>query len=199
MPPTLKIGEVIESTTTTFSAQCKLHQPPPFGSFVVSGGDITTIAVVSRVETKSVDPGRLPMALGDDLSNQDDVYKNNPHLDQLLRTDFHALIVGHKARNIWHQTLPPTPPKLHSFVFVCAEVDVKAFTSNLDFLKTILNAGIPATDALLAAMLNYSSSTQSDRDAFLFNSGKKLASLLPREVSRLTSILKQLTANASPV
>ncbi len=197
MATPLKIGEVIESTTTSFSAQCKLHQPPPFGSFVVSGGDVTTIAVVSQVETKSVDPGRLPMALGDDLSNQDDVYKNNPHLDQLLRTDFHALIVGHKAGSTWQQTLPPTPPKLHSFVYACPEPDVKAFTGNLDFLKTILNTGIPSSDALIAAMLTYSSSMHADRDAFLFNSGKKLAALLPREVSRLTSILKQLTANTS--
>lgn len=197
MPSAIKIGEVIESTTTGFLAQCKLHQPPPFGSFVVSGGDVTTIAVVSQVETKSVDPGRLPMALGDDLSNQDDVYKNNPHLDQLLRTDFRALIVGHKAGQAWQQTLPPTPPKLHSFVHACAEADVKAFTTNLDFLKMILNTGIPASDALIATMLTYSSSTHADRNGFLFNSGKKLAALLPRDMPRLTSILKQLTTNAS--
>ncbi len=199
MPSAVKIGEVIESTTTGFSAQCKLHQPPPFGSFVISSGDLTTISVVSQVETKSVDPGRLPMSLGDDLSNQDDVYKNNPHLDQLLRTDFRAIIVGHKTSQAWQQTLPPMPPKLHSFVYACPEADVKDFTSNLEFLKTILNAGFPASDALISAMLTYSSSTQTDRDAFLFSSGKKLAALLPRDISRLTSILKQLTANASQV
>lgn len=197
MTTSIKIGEVIESNTTGFSAQCKLHQPPPFGSFVIATGDTTTIAVVSRVETKSVDPGRLPTALGDDLSNQDDVYKNNPHLDQLLRTDFQALIVGHKVGQSWQQVLPPSPPKLHSFVYACADADIEAFTSNLDFLKTILNARIPASDALIAAMLNYSSVTHDDRDAFLFNSGKKLAALMPRELPRLTSILKQLTANVS--
>ena len=192
-----KIGEVIESTSTGFSAQCKLHQPPPFGSFVIASGETATIAVVSRVETKSVDPSRLPMALGDELSNQDDVYKNNPHLDQLLRTDFQALIVGHKVGQTWLQVLPPSPPKLHSFVYGCSDADIKAFTSNLDFLKTILNAGIPASDALIAALLNHSASSQSDPEAFLFNSGKKLAALLPRELPRLTSILKQLMANVS--
>lgn len=30
-----KIGEVIEASTTEFTAQCyELHQPPPFGSLV---------------------------------------------------------------------------------------------------------------------------------------------------------------------
>ncbi len=197
MTTSVKIGEVIESTSTGFSAQCKLHQPPPFGSFVIANGDAVTIAVVSRVETKSVDPGRMPMALGDDLSNQDDVYKNNPHLDQLLRTDFHAVIVGHKVGQAWQQVLPPSPPKLHSFVYACSDADVKAFTANLDFLKTILSAGISASDALIAAMINSSSLTQLDREAFLFVAGKKLASLMPRELPRLTSILKQLTANVS--
>ena len=59
------IGEVIESSTTEFTTQCReLYSSPALGSLVVSGSTDLVYGVVSHVTTKSLDPGRRPRVMG---------------------------------------------------------------------------------------------------------------------------------------
>ncbi len=109
----MKVGEIVAVTTTTFAAQSyELNAAPPFGSLlrVQAGPDTTNGAHGSRgsrgrpaayyalcyaTETGSIEPGRHAVAWGRFEDDEDDIYRRQPQLNQVLRTTFDALIVGY--------------------------------------------------------------------------------------------------------
>ncbi len=190
-----KVGEVVEATTTEFIAQSyELHQAPAFGSFVrASDGAIQVYGVVCHVATTSIDPGRRPIARGKDEAYEDDVYRNNPELPELLRTEFTAAVVGFVEGDTVRQYLPPRPPRIHSFVYGSSDGEVNAFTEKLDFLQPLVSARMQApVDELIAACIRHAcQARQSDR-SFLVKAGKELAVLLINDVTRLNGILRRI-------
>ena len=99
-----RIGEVVESASERFVAQCyQLYQSPSLGAFVRTdaapraGGEFepsSIYAVVCGVSTQALDPGRPVVARGEEEATEEDVYRSNPQLMRLLCTRFEALIVG---------------------------------------------------------------------------------------------------------
>jgi len=191
-----RIGEVTEASTTEFTAQSYvLHDAPAFGSFVrASDGEVDVFAVVANAWTGSVDPGRRPVARGQDEEDEEDVYRRNPELQEILRTEFTALVVGFRdAGGAYHQRLPRRPARLHAFVHSCAPDEVAGFAERLDFLPTLLGgaAGAPA-DELVAACVREASAARGHDRAFLVRSGKELAVLLAMDLNRLSAVLRRL-------
>ncbi len=191
-----RIGEVIEASTTEFTAQSYvLHDAPAFGSFVrASDGEVEVLAVVADARTGSVDPGRRPVARGQDEASEEDVYRRNPELQEILRTEFTAVVVGFRdAAGVYHQRLPRRPPRLHAFVHACAPDEVVGFTERLDFLPTLLaGAGQAPADELAAACVREASAARGDDHAFLVRSGKELAVLLAADLNRLSAVLRRI-------
>ena len=192
----VRIGEVIEASTTEFTAQCYvLHDAPAFGSFVrASDGEADVFAVVANAWTGSVDPGRRPVARGQDEEDEEDVYRRNPELQEILRTEFTAVVVGFRdAGGAYHQRLPRRPARLHAFVHACSSDEVADFTERLDFLPTLLgSAGRAPGDELVAACVREASVARGHDRAFLVRSGKELAVLLAMDLNRLSAILRRL-------
>ena len=130
-----RVGEVIESDSTAFAAQCyRLHEPPALGSLVlVPDGDVEVVGVVSVAGTSSIQPGRKPLARGENEPSVEALYANNPQIEKLLMTLFTAQIVGYRnggeAGKSMMQRLPSRPPRVHSFVYDCPTEDVAAFGS----------------------------------------------------------------------
>jgi len=60
-------------------------------------------ALCYGVETGSIEPGRHAVAWGRFEDDEDDIYRRQPQLQQVLRTTFQALLVGYEA-------LTPHPP-----------------------------------------------------------------------------------------
>jgi hypothetical protein len=194
-----RVGEVIDAGTTEFTAQAYvLHEAPPFGGFVrASNGEHDVIAVVADAHTGSVDPGRRPIARGRDEADEEDIYRRNPELKELLRTEFRAVVVGHRdAAGDFRRWLPDRPPRLHAFVHQCAPAEIAEFTERLDFLPTLLGDGGGPVDELVAACLRQAHAARAtggagDR-AFLVAAGKELAVLLANEPNRLGAILRRI-------
>jgi hypothetical protein len=188
-----KIGEIIEASTGEFMAQCyELHQPPPFGSMVKTReGEIEIYGVVCEATTTSIEPGRRPIARGREEAEEEDIFRSSPQLAKLLRTDFSALVVGHKENERLYHYLPPRPAKIHSFVYLCDAEEVEKFSRSFDFLSILVNAKRQA-DELIAACLRHAAQAQPDPRAFLVRAGKELAVLLAGEVSRLDTILRRI-------
>ncbi len=188
-----KIGEIIEASTSEFMAQCyELHQPPPFGSLVKTReGEIEIYGVVYDASTTSIEPGRRPIARGREEAEEEDIFRSSPQLAKLLRTDFDALVVGHREGERLHHYLPPRPAKVHSFVYLCPTEEVAQFSQSFDFLSILVNAKGQA-DELIAAWLRHAAQAQPDPRAFLVRAGKELAVLLAGEVSRLDTILRRI-------
>ena len=209
-----KIGEVIEASTGEFIAQCyELHLPPPFGSLVKTReGEVEIYGVVSGAATTSIEQGRRPIARGREENDEEDIYRASPQLEKLLRTDFTALVVGHreggggreseegggsgetekgkKGEKLYHY-LPPRPARIHSFVYFCDREEAVQFSQSLDFLSILVGAGGQA-DELIAASLRHVAAAQQEPQDFLTRAGKELAVLLGGETNRLNTILRRI-------
>jgi hypothetical protein len=164
------------------------------GSLVrASSGALDIYGVVSYSSTTSIEPGRRPIARGLQEEREEDIYHNNPHLPQLLRTEFRALVVGFQDtdKRICH-VLAPQPAHIHSFVHWCQALEMGSFTKELDFLPLLASADLPEADELVAAFLRHASSAHPDPEGFLLQAGRKLAALMGQDIQRLTGILRRL-------
>jgi len=189
-----RVGEVIEASTTDFVAQCyELYQLPPLGSLVKTRDlPVELYGIVYYAATTSIEPGRRPIARGKDEDSEEAIYRSNPQLLKLLRSEFSALVVGYKDEKLYHY-LPPQPTRIHSFVYLCNPDEVKEFGKSFDFLNMLINAHLPVPiDELIAACLRQMSEVYEDRQAFLVAAGKELAILLSGEFNQLKAILGRL-------
>ncbi|MFC1873665.1 hypothetical protein ACFLW3_02515 [Chloroflexota bacterium] len=121
MTETQRVGEVIEAGTTDFVAQCyELYQSPPLGSLVkTTDRPVALYGIVYNVATTSLEPGRRPLARGKDENSEEAIYNSNPQLAKLMRTEFSALVVGHRNGEKLYHYLPPRPTRIHGFVYQC--------------------------------------------------------------------------------
>ena len=189
-----KIGEVIEARTGEFVAECyELHTPPPLGSLVrTTDGEVEIYGVVCNASTESIDPGRRPLARGREESEEGNIYRQHPQLSRLLRTTFDTLVIGHGQGDALHHYLPPRPPRVHSFVYLCEGDEVRRFTRSLDFLAILLGARAGSVDEVVSACLRQAAGAHDDERAFLVRVGKELAVLLGGELNRLNAILRRI-------
>jgi hypothetical protein len=190
-----RVGEVIEASTTGFVAQCyELYQLPPLGSLVKTRDlPVELYGIVYNATTTSLEPGRRPIARGKDEESEEEIYRSSPQLMKLLKSEFEALVVGHKEGGKLYQYLPPKPARIHSFVYQCTPAEVMEFGRAFDFLNIILNAHLPVpTEELVAASLRQMSQAHEDPRAFLVAAGKELAILLSGNLNQLKAILGRI-------
>src|SRR3954454_2704758 len=147
------VGEVVDTSVADFVAQaCTFGKAPPFGGIVkVTVPDRTIFAVVYAIHSGSLEPGGRPVLRGREGLRDEAILHANPDLEQLLRTEFSALIVGYEERGALRMYLPPTRPPLHWSVVECNDAEIARLTDRLDYLRTILAAHDAPVDALLAA------------------------------------------------
>lgn len=190
------VAETISVSITTFTAQTYgLHRAPPFGSFLrvaSSEEGIDIYAVVSNIQTAPVDQGRPVTARGEALENEAQVYADNPHFQQVLRTTFHGIVVGFmRGANVYHQ-LPPQPPRIHGFVYPCTNTETAAFAQRPDFLRLLKVAA--ATSDLITAVVTNAALAQPDRAAYLTGAGKNLLAMFADQPERVGELLELLAA-----
>ncbi|WP_083635455.1 hypothetical protein [Dehalogenimonas formicexedens] len=195
----IKIAEVIETSSTSFTAQCyDLNASPPLGSLIKTNFDgVTIYAAVGHVSTTSLEPGRRPVARGKDEATEEAVFKANPQLEKLLRCEVNAIIVGHRLDGEIRHYLPPRPARLHGFVLNCDDAEVRNFSQKTGFITLLLSAqGDVSPEEMTSAVLRrIAGSYEGDeRRNFLLTSGKALAQLLSADYNRLKTILERLSA-----
>ncbi|MBI4267605.1 MAG: hypothetical protein HY662_02345 [Chloroflexi bacterium] len=190
-----RVGEVIEATTTDFTAQCyELYQSPPLGSLVKTTDlPVELYGIVYQATTTSLEPGRRPIARGKEEGTEEAIYRSNPQLMKLLRSEFGALVVGHKQNGKLYHYLPPQPSRIHGFVYMCSDEEVRWFGQSLGFLNILIKARLPIlTEEIVAASLRRMSQAQADPHRFLVAAGKELSILLSGDFGQLRSILGKM-------
>ncbi len=190
-----RVGEVIEASTTDFVAQCyELYQMPPLGSMVKTRDQsVELYGIVYNAATTSLEPGRRPIARGKDETSEEEIYRSSPQLLKLLKSEFGALVVGHRQGDKLYHHLPPQPARIHSFVYLCPPEEVKEFGQSFDFLNLLINTRLPVpTEELVAASLRQMSQAHEDPRAFLVAAGKELAILLGGNLNQLKAILGRI-------
>jgi len=195
MAETERVGEVIEAGTTAFTAQCyELYEIPPLGSLVKTGDSSAELyGIVYNAATTSLEPGRRPIARGQYETSEEAIYRSSPQLAKLLRSEFGAVVVGHKEGDKLYRRLPPRPARIHSFVYQCTPAEVIDFGKSFDFLGILLNASLPVpAEELIGASLRQMSRAHKDPRAFLVAAGKELAILLSGNLNQLNAILGRI-------
>jgi hypothetical protein len=190
-----KIAEVIESNSAGFTAQCyKLEEAPPLGALVKVVPEPGAIfGVVYFAETHSLEPGRRIIARGENMSTEEEIYKNNPQLKKLLTTHFKVSIIGHQREDDIFHYLPQNAARIHSFVYRCTDDETRAFTQRLDYLKLLIDADLPVScDEIVAASVRYAGQAYNNHQDFFIRAGREIATLLSGDTARLNAILKRL-------
>ncbi|TAE52971.1 MAG: hypothetical protein EAZ76_17360 [Nostocales cyanobacterium] len=201
----LHIGEVIETATTEFLAQClepedlSFPSMPAFGSWVCATDDESgniIYAVVHHATTTPIDSVHRARALGLSLQT---LREEQPQIFAMLKTEFRAAIIGFEQpftgssyyENIY-QYLPPRPPQIHQAVYRCQPEAIVKFTDKLDFLRTLLSInGAPVESLAASAIREVYQLRQADRE-WLIKAGRHLSVLLKDDYDRLRFILSQI-------
>lgn len=185
------IAEVIESSTTEFTAQTReLNGAPPFGSFVKVGDSPTSIALVCNILTGSTELNRRPVAYG---KTEEQLREEQPQIFELLRTEIQAKIVGYTDGSGMKQLIPPQPPRLHNFVYTCTPEEIQAFTQRFDYFRTLVGIGGTLSDELVIAAIQQTCRCQPDLvRSCLIRAGKELSRLFRDDYDRLESILRRI-------
>ena len=200
------IAEVIETSTTEFTAQClepeDLSFPvmPPFGSWVKSydeeSGNIV-YGVVTHVTTSPIDSVHRARALGMSL---EELREQQPQIFAMLKTEFRAAIVGFESppvsrngkRGEVFQYLPPRPPQIHQSVYRCEPQEIVYFSDQLEFLRILLQVSwVPPESLIAAAVREIYRLRKADRQ-WLIQVGRMISTLLKDDYDRLRYILSQI-------
>jgi hypothetical protein len=187
-----KIAEVIEASTAEFVAECyELYGLPPLGALVKTVDGTTEVhGIVCNATTSSVESGRRPVARGRNELTEEAIYRANPQLSKLLRSEFSAIVVGHRQGETLHHYLAPAPARIHGFVYLCSAEEVKAFSKAFDFLSVLLNTRQPVpVEEVIGAALRQMSRVYEDPRRFLVSAGKALAVMLGSDFNRLRAVL----------
>jgi len=188
---TQHVGEVIESSTSTFTAQaCELNGAPGFGTFVKTGVSPMSYGLVYDIRTQSADANRKPTAYG---MTEAELRREQPQIFELLKTEFNAVIVGHRGDRGPLQIPPSQPPGIHAFCYACNEREVKALTANGDFVRSILaGSQLPSDDLIIASVRNAWAVRGYDM-AYLVTLGKELSRLIRDDYERLSSLIRRIS------
>ncbi|MGB2926558.1 MAG: HAS-barrel domain-containing protein [Limnothrix sp.] len=200
------IAEVIETTTTEFTAQCldpeDLSFPvmPPFGSWVKAYDEEsgnTVYGIVTHVTTSPIDSVHRARALGMSL---EELREQQPQIFAMLKTEFRAAIVGFETpparrngkRGKVFQYLPPRPPQIHQSVYRCETEEIIHFTDTLEFLRILLQVNwVPPESLIAASVREVYQLRKADRE-WLVKVGRMISTLLKDDYDRLRYILSQI-------
>ncbi len=197
---TQRIGEIIESSTTRFTAGAyELLAAPPFGALVRAATRSEGLAVyglVYEIRTGSKEPGGRAVVRGRTYSGRElydeEIYAENPDLAEVLQTEFAALTVGFCENGRIYQYLPPHPPPVHYSVYECSAAELASFSETSDFFRAALFAAHIPSDELIAATIRAAARARPDGRDYLVRAGRELASLLKDDHDRLTALLRRI-------
>jgi hypothetical protein len=193
------LGEVIASDSQSLLVECHhLYGAPAFGSFVRAeclGSGTQFYGVVTRVATAPVDGNRVVQAHG---MPPGELEQRKPHLVDLLRTTFEVRLVGYGQGEARVAATPPTPPRLHCFVYRATGEEVCGVTGSPSFLRPLTQVlDVPLEDLLVSAM--QSAQTAWGPAAPLVTWGKFLARLLRNDYLTLEGVLQRLSPGTAPI
>lgn len=94
------------------------------------------LGCVTSVKTGSMDPLRYPFPY---KKTEAELEKEQPQIFEFLKTTFCVKILGYQDEKKIHYTIPPTPAKIHSFVYNSSTKCSVDFFSNPDFLYLLFS------------------------------------------------------------
>jgi hypothetical protein len=190
------LGETIRSDSQSIEVEChQLYRAPRFGSFIRADcpSGFTQYGVVFHTATGPFDSSRIVHA---HRLAPGELEERKPHLTTILRTLFQARLVGYGQGDAVVSGTPPSPARLHCFVYPAPEDAVQRLTSSPAFLRALVQTpDAPTEDLLVAAIEEARSAWGSDEKLIYW--GKYLARLLHQDYLTLEGVLQRLSPPAA--
>jgi hypothetical protein len=194
-------AEVIESSLDSFTAQSwQWDYFPHFGSLVyVESQKHLLLGCVIQVQTGSMDATRSAVPY---QKTEAELRAEQPQIFEFLKTSFIVQIVGYTEKPVSHQSptffylLPPTPTKIHTFVYECPSTLSNQFFASPDFLHLLFSFGqkMPNLDELFLAILQRLNKQQPLTQNFLDAFCQNFSLLTNNDYRRLKLFLKRIEA-----
>jgi hypothetical protein len=129
--------------------------------------------------------------------------EEQPQIFAMLKTEFRAAIIGFETpargtngieppRGTVYQYIPPRPPQIHQAVYDCEPADIIHFSTEFDFLRTLLQVSQAPVESLTAAAIRHIYQLRNCDRSWLVEAGRTLSILLRDDYDRLRVILKQI-------
>lgn len=151
-------------------------------------------AIFGIVYQASTTPANKGSRLRAYWKDEDQLKAEQPQLEEWqLLTEFRAVIIGFAgADGVMRQFIPPQPPKVHTFVEVCTDDEIRAVSTRLDFLRTLANFSEAPNEEVIAACIRDANRARGGDFDFLVSAGKELASLMKDDYDRLQAIIRRI-------
>jgi hypothetical protein len=187
---------VLRSSTVGFTVGCRElpdTSVPQFGDLVkvLIQDNINIFGLIYDVEVRD-DPAVRQLILAGQMEPEQ---IKDQRENRLVPIELSVLIVGYqRPGEPPRQGLPPQPPISLDSLALCDEVDMRAFTGHLEYLRLVLNAPQIPSDELLIANLGRAAAIRppETRRQFLLEAGRELARLLSFDLVRLEGILRRI-------
>ncbi|MCL4249953.1 MAG: hypothetical protein KJ065_17530 [Anaerolineae bacterium] len=188
------VGRVLRASTTGFDCGTRgshINEHFVFGSFVkVSIAEDYSAYAIGLIYAIRIEDDPLARELV-----MAAVVDNSALLDQrenrMVPVEIAVINVGYTHGANVIQALPPRPPLSLSEVQLCSPDEIYYFTRRFDYFRVVLGASEVPSDELLAAAIRNAAAAypDSERYAFLVQSGRQLAALLSHDLKRLSRVL----------
>jgi hypothetical protein len=192
----LRVGRVLRAGTRGFAIGCTVMQPdiPAFGSFVRAQGQSPGSAIYGLIYDVSVEDD--PFVRQFISANPPDEVVRDQRENRQMPIEVSVLAVGCGDGQAIRHCLPAQPPVALDWLYQCTDEEVRAFTARFDYFRLVLEAREVPVDELLAASLRAAAAArpESERTAFLVETGRELARLLAGDPLRLEGLLRRLQA-----
>lgn len=188
------IGEIIEVSSRSAIAQSyELYDCPPIGSVVKCGDDSEDIyGVITNIETRSIDPGRRPNPKGPGFAEVNELYKSNPEITHLMKTEFNIVFLGYKNENVTTISIPPTPPRIFSFISTLPEEEMINIFSDEGLVKFIVNSNMELKDDVIIMIISKYLNSKKTKTEEIGSFTSQLVGALPDQITRITNIIQNL-------
>ncbi len=181
LQPATPFAEVIESSLSTWRAQCwDWDTMPTHGSLLtVTSGSRTLFGLVHAITTGSHDNQRTVFAY---KKSEEQLKKEHPHIFEFLTSTFTCITLGYREGSAIQYQIAPTPPKIHAFVTVPTADDLRSFFSQEQYLHLLFAHAdqLFSLDDLLLALVEQLAMSQT---------------LTPASFKRFVETFSLLTAN----
>jgi hypothetical protein len=192
----LQVGRVLRASTRGFAIGCAVMQPeiPAFGSFVRAEGQASGEPIYGLIYDVSVeDDPFVRQFIGADPPEE---VVRDQRENRQVPIEVSVLAVGCGDGETIRHCLPAQPPVTLDWLYQCSGEEIRAFTSQFDYFRLVLESREVPADELLAASLRAAAAArpENERQRFLVSAGRELVRLLAGDPTRLEGLLRRLHA-----
>lgn len=193
-----EIGRVLRASTAGFAVGSRVNQldAPAFGCLVIAEPIGNRESIFGLIYDMHINDDQLIQRLVMTEDPRPEIIEDQRQ-NRLLPLEMSILTVGYLSNGEVRQGLPPRPPLNLDPVRLCSDDEIRAFTSELNYLRLIQNnssTNIPADQLLQAHILDVFARRGNDR-TWAMSAVREVIELLRGNYDMLMPTLEGLSAS----